>query len=275
MALNRSVSPRSALRQPVSSALSVMRPVEDFVEMQFQHIGFRVERVPRTDAKTPDLRVWDGKDVFLVEVKTKVESSEEALARRRTFQAKDVHYIEKKLTRKNRISGILKKAATQLQNAPPDALRIVWIQAAGINEEPVFEQVLHGLYGLAELVEVNVDDHVSMPCYFFGNSDFYLGRKRIDGAIVGKSDSGRLCINPYSNRSETLRASRLAQVMRSGITDPIEEEASGAAYIADCDISRDDVSAVLKYVQQKYGTSYLSVWQQHYFGAWIEVPHDT
>jgi len=90
-------------------------------------------------------------------------------------------------------------------------------------------------------------------CFYFYDSDFYLHRARIDGAIISTPIEGKLLLNNHSEKYEALKSSKLKQRLMPGVLDPLLEEASGVAYIADCDNDRKDKASTLAFLAKKYG----------------------
>ena len=54
---------------------------------------------------------------------------------------------------------------------------------------------------------------------------------------------------------ETFRTSPFVDMLRSNVTvtDPAQDDVEGRAFLADCDVDRRDIHAVVKFVREKYG----------------------
>jgi hypothetical protein len=63
-----------------------------------------------------------------------------------------------------------------------------------------------------------------------------------------------LCLNPFSPRYETFRSSPFVGVLKGmmPLVDPLREERQGRVFIANCEIDRRDMHAVVRFVKNKY-----------------------
>jgi len=195
---------------------------------------------------------------LLIEEKKKFDDPATHAARSAALAAGQVHGASIPLTHNNRISGIVRKAAGQLSSTAGDVqhdLRILWFTGIGFDGEVKHFQFMATLYGSTRIFER--DRPQMRECYFFRNSDFFRYRDQLDGAVAaylyGNTVTIKLCLNPYSPNWQALRDSPYAKHFKLGLIDPVAEEAAGEAYIADTDIPRNDESAVLRYLEQKYG----------------------
>jgi hypothetical protein len=195
---------------------------------------------------------------LLIEEKMKFDDPAAQVKRNATLAAGQVHGATIPLTHNNRISGIVRKAAGQLSSTGIDIqhdLRILWFTGVDFNGEAKHYQFMSTLYGSTRIFEL--DRPQMRECYFFRNSDFFRYREQLDGAVAaylnGNTVTMKLCLNPYSPNWQALRDSPYAKQFKLGLIDPIAEEEAGEAYISDTDIPRSDESAVLKYLEQKYG----------------------
>jgi hypothetical protein len=192
---------------------------------------------------------------LLIEEKTKFDNPENLRARDAALASGKVHPTHHSLAHNNRLSGIIRKASDQLSSSALDIhhdLRILWFTGSGFDAEAQHMQFISTLYGSTNIY---ASTHQIKPCYFFRNSDFFRFRKTLDGAIsahiLNSNVTMRFCLNPYSSNLEALRNSPYAKKF-STLIDPIAEEAVGSAYIVDTDIDRNNESAVLMYLQEKY-----------------------
>jgi hypothetical protein len=69
-----------------------------------------------------------------------------------------------------------------------------------------------------------------------------------------------------------LKQSALCRAFQPGIYDPVGKEQEGEVYIADCDLSRKDHAAVLRYLRGKYGRPNLMDLATRHHSAEIFVP---
>lgn len=195
---------------------------------------------------------------MLIEEKTKLDDPAKKAERNATLAAGQVYGSTIPLTHNNRISGIVRKAAGQLTSTGSDVqhdLRILWFTGIEFDGEAKHYQFIATLYGSTRIFEL--DRPKMRECYFFRNSDFFRYKDKIDGAVAaylkGDTVTLKLCLNPYSANYEALRDSPYAKQFKHGLIDPVAEEAAGEVYIADTDIPRNNESAVLRYLEEKYG----------------------
>lgn len=220
--------------------------------------GAKAQSLPTSTKEESDWLAELGGCRLLIEEKTKFDDPSSQTARDATLAAGQVHGTTTPLVHNNRISGIVRKAAGQLSSTGTDVphdLRILWFTGVDFNGKAKHYQFMSTLYGSTRIFELGRPQ--MRQCYFFRNSDFYRYREQLDGAVAafltGNTITIKLCLNPYALNWQALRDSPYAKQFKLGLIDPIAEEEAGAAYIADTDIPRNNESAVLSYLEQKYG----------------------
>ena len=223
-----------------------------------EQLGACVTPVETSQKNESDWLVEFGDFRLLVEEKTKLEDVESYAARVATLATGEVHGSTLPLSSNNRISGIVRKAAKQLDSTGRDMAhdcRIVWFTGTGFDAEATHFQFMATLYGSTKIFEL--DRPQMKGCYFFRNADFFRFKAQLDGAVAayvrGNELTLKLCLNPYSSNWRQLRDSPFARKFKLGLIDPVAEEAAGQAYIADADIPRSDAGAVIRYLEKKYG----------------------
>ncbi len=226
---------------------------EEFVQLFFERLGYRVERIPEADVQSPDFLVFDGTSSYLVELKTKISSREQALERSKTLEQGEFYRLNEPLIRMNRLSGIIRKAQAQLRERKrqDDVLGLVWLAALGHLAEPRMHQFEATLYGSATIVDWTTH-RCSGTCYFFSNSDFFRYRSVLDAAIVSADSQARLLLNPLSGHYEQMKTSSLIEHLGDAVVDPMVLEAQGKAFIVDGDIDRKSEEVVLNHLRIKY-----------------------
>lgn len=252
--------------------------LEFFVQDQLARMGFSVEKIKESrDKKTPDFFAEKLGYSYLIEVKSKNDSDSDIVEQKNNFNANKPHTVSKSIQRNNRISGIIADACRQLR-AKPDSdkhIKLVWLQASGLHEDIQFDEFLFSLYGIANLLSFNsINDKspVFKDCYFFSNSDFFNHKDCLDGAILGTSKGGLLCLNPYSKGYQYLASSPLIESMSPNIIDPSQMEEDGHIYLVNSSVDRREESLVLKELQNKYGLKYVSIARTSAFSGLIEIP---
>ena len=245
--------------------------IKEAVADSLRSAGFEVVLLAARDEATPDLLATKGRR-FLIEIKTKEDDPAVLLDRRNRLDAGEVAVGAAPFTPQNTISRIIKKGSEQLAAYPSERsdFRLLWLLAVGADSEGQYEQFRATLYGLTNVV--GPDDSSLMPCYCLRHSAFYRWRDVLDGAVISTLESGELCLNSYSPRYAELRGSVLGALFGQGIVDPQALEQSGAAYIADCDVDRNDETAVLQYLLRKYQRPALIPLNLGSLTAYVEVP---
>ena len=250
-----------------------------YADVVFKHLGFDVEPIPTGEEERADWKVTVGPFVLLVEEKVKLDDPEMLARRRVALDGGQVFPTHVPIKPDNTLSGITRKAATQIvATAPhvPHDFRIVWFTAAGRLHEPKQMQYVATLYGSTNIFQLGQSR--LKRCYFFHNSDFFRHRDTLDGAVVAEIDgqdiSARLCLNPLSPRYEKLKASSLSASFGTAITDPLKEEADGEAYLVDCDLDRAKTNEVLQFLQSKYCVDKIMDMDMNFASAEVAVKVD-
>ncbi len=239
--------------------------------------GARVTPIETSHKDESDWLAEFGTYRLLVEEKTKFEEAESHAARAATLARGEVHGSTLPLSHNNRISGIVRKAAKQLDSTGGDVAhdsRIVWFTGTGFDAEAKHFQFMATLYGSTKIFEL--DRPQLKDCYFFRNADFFRFKEQLDGAVAaylrGNELTLKLCLNPYSSSWQQLRDSPFASNFKLGLVDPVAEEAAGEAYIADTDIPRADAGAVIRYLEEKYGLERAQNMDMNLASAVVAVP---
>lgn len=240
--------------------------------------GATVEPIPTSAKEESDLLATLGGCRLLIEEKAKFDDPNHLVERQRVLDSGEVHMSTTSVTPSNRLAGIVKKAAGQLASSAeqvPHDLRLIWFTSVGVDATAKYHQFMATLYGSTKIF-VKDDPTGLRTCYFFRNSEFFRHAFVLDGAIAAmRSSDGftvMLCLNPLSHKYAALRSSPLSVCFTNGIIDPQVEEAEGIAYIADTDVDRNDASAVLAYIQQKYATGLIMNMDMGVTTATISVP---
>ena len=239
--------------------------------------GAKVVTLPTSSKEESDLIAEMDGIRLLVEEKTKFDDPAAVLARNATLASGSVHGSTLALRNNNRISGIVRKATKQLSSTGaevPHDLRVVWFTAVGFDAQAKHFQFMSTLYGSTRIFEIERPG--MRQCYFFRNSDFYRYRDHLDGAVAAYVDGDivtvKLCLNPYAEAWEALRDSPHARNFKVGLVDPVAEEAAGAAYIADTDLSRTDEASVIRFLEQKYGLKMAQNMDMNLASAVVRLP---
>jgi len=244
---------------------------ENLVIRMLRPFGLKVQPIEVCTEKTPDLLVSDGTCNYLIEIKDKFPDPSTEQQRAQVLDAGEVWTEEQGLGYENAISKVIREGAAQLasfQKGPID-FRLLWLHSRHRYESQLrqFEATLYGAVDLLDLAEAPL----ARPCFFFTYSEFFRLREVLDGAFVASDNRGILCLNSFSPRFEKLKSSQLCQAFR-GICDPVDLERTGKAYVADCNVSRKNRTAVLEYVKAKYARPQLIPFEPKRHSAQMAVP---
>jgi hypothetical protein len=243
-----------------------------------EHWGAIVEEIETCDSEQSDFLASIDAAVLLIEEKTKVDNPDDLAKRRKAFDAGQVYSSSRRLVRDNRLSGVVRKAASQLASSAskPYDFRLVWFTGTGYQAEALSEQFITTLYGTTNIIEMG-SSHFRR-CYFFRNSDFHRYAGTIDGAIVahvvGESLSAKLCVNPLSPRASNVRSSAFLRRFGKAVEDPDAREHEGEAFIVTGDLDRKNENALLAELQRKYSTKPLMTFDLGYHSAAVAIRAD-
>ena len=246
-----------------------------YARMLLEHRGIAVLDIPTSDKEESDFLVAVGDHKVLIEEKTKLDDPALLVQRTAALNAGRIHASSLPLVRDNRLSGLVKKATSQLQSSANQEhdFRLVWFTATGTQAEAKYLQFIATLYGTTKIFER--DTSYYRTCYFFGNSDFHRHAQVLDGAVVAfvseTSITARLCLNPLSPSYASIKAAGIAAAIGLGLEDPVAKEADGEAFVLDADFDRQDESALLAYLQKKYATAELMRFDMGYLSAAIRT----
>ncbi len=226
-----------------------------------EQLGVTVHDIPTSKKEESDFLAIFGENKVLIEEKTKFEDPQRLKERQGVLEKGEIYASHIPIIRDNRLSGLVKKAASQLDSSSEQEhdFRLIWFTSTGRDAEAKYLQFIATLYGTTNIIEMN-----NLPyyrrCYFFRHSNFYRHKEVIDGAIVAYVDSetsvsARLCLNSLSPRYKLLRNSSVILPFGTAIEDPVVIEQEKQAFILDGDIDRNDERALLAFIQKKYNTS--------------------
>lgn len=251
---------------------------ESLARQVLELMGGTVTEIPTSSAEESDwLATFDGFDI-LIEEKTKFENPEASKARVNALQGDAVHGTVASLGPDKRIAQVLHKAAKQLRSSGAQrshGARVVWFNAVGFDREAKDFQAFNTLYGATKVFDMDVSASLQ-DCYFFHHSYFFSHRD-VDGAVLavlhGQDVSLRLCLNPYSDRWQALKASPFAARFPRPI-DPIALEVEGLVMLADTGADRNDPGAVLQYLREEYNVPRLQQMNMNIATAVVRVPQE-
>lgn len=249
-----------------------------YAKSLLKHWGIDVSDIPTSVKEESDFLATFGTCKVLIEEKTKIDNSNRLSQRDATLSKGEVHGASTPLVRDNRLSGLVKKAASQLLSSSEKDhdFRLMWFTGTGVDANAKFHQFIATIYGMTNILEMNASHY--RRCYFFRNSDFHLHAQVIDGAIVahvsGSSIAAKLCLNPLSPRFDALRNSPVVVPFGTAVEDPVALEQKNEVFVVDSDIDRNDESALLAFIQSKYSTLPLMKLDLGYLSASVLIGGD-
>lgn len=213
---------------------------------------------PSPTHKTPDLQVSVNDQRILIEVESKTEDQQ---VRDLVNGSKGGTLLYRGARNEDRIKAAWRQIRDYPHRSSSDASLVWFLACKGGSTILVAPSAKRLIYGI-ELTEVttNSGDVLNMPCYFFQDSFFYR-EKELDFIVVHGFHSPELCINPYSPRYKKLRAGDFVAKLSKHMTiiDPLDEESSGRAFVADCDVDRRQSRNVAEYIRAKYALRLLRI----------------
>jgi hypothetical protein len=207
--------------------------------------GYRASAVDESDIKTPDIFAIGTNEEFLFELKE------------RQFPAKlnpDNPINEYGLSRQNRLSGIIKDSARQLEfekSKKLDAVfRLLWIVCDSEWRYEVYEQFRASAYGLRRVAGNKNNKGFSLEGYYVSNSDFYQQSSFLDGIVFGRLEV--LLLNDYSPRYQKLKDSYFRTLFGDTVLDPCELESTQKALCLRGEVNRSNEIEVIRQLEAQY-----------------------
>lgn len=233
-----------------------MNRLEEIVIEYLRQFSVIAEKIDESSEKTPDFIV-NQEERVLIELKEKIDEKaihdrkEEKLERGETFE------YSNSMGYKNRLAGVIGSGIEQLksQKIKTDSQYcLLFIVANGVAPTNQLEQISSTLYGKKSVIDFDSRSSHAKICYYAYHSEFYKHKETINGAFIAVRNNVFLLINDQSPSYSQFKNSRFLSkfIGRMHITDPIEEEKSGYAFIADCNIGRSNQDEVKEYIFGKY-----------------------
>ena len=211
--------------------------------------GFKVEMIKETTEPRPDLIATDGHIRFLIEIKERYGEQ---------YQTTSEFEVRlDKIARKNRLSGISGSAVKQLDARRTDqTFNLLWVIADPLDRDIHYEQFRATVFGIRIVIGRRADEGIAKECYYATHSDFYRWREVLDGVMLG--NFAGMFVNDHSPRYQGLKATRLLEVFRPAVWDPVELELRGDAFRLGSDADRNDEDSVKKAIYQQFGVKVIS-----------------
>lgn len=230
---------------------------EKYTRIILESHGFCVNRLkPPNGIRCADYLVTKDSESFLVEVTDKSESDflSNILSK---AEIEGVATGSRELVFSNRIDGILREKEKQLEQTSmihPNIPRVVWLSALNQDSRYILMSVKQTVYGLQTCTVLQASGEFSSKLCFYRNHSAFFKYRNIDALILANKEGGIICINEFSNRSDVIRSSKLAEMFPpESRVDPLNLEKAGKAYCVRCDAPRKDDKAVWEYLYDTYG----------------------
>ena len=231
------------------------RKLEQAAVRFLQENGFSAEFIEEAGRLTPDIRARDSQGVsYLLELKHRtVAWHEQAKVEQSLPGGIEVMMRVDPGGPSNTISGVLEKAARQLESAAAgdeNVLRVVWIFANPTDRDFHYDRVRETVYGTRVIVGMgNVESPVREGMYV-APAAFARWKDTIDGILL--ETFGGLFLNDLSPRYAAMKGSRIAQLCGEAVLDPVEIAASGHCYY----LPPDDTPPTEENVKTRLGAIY-------------------
>jgi len=235
----------------------------------FESKGFNVTDIPTANHPTPDFRIGNQAEEFLVELKIKSDDPEN-LARDSEILASG-HILQRAvpLTRRNRLETIVEEGCAQMKSFDPEKqlLHFLWIHCVGRDARIHEERFRMTLFGQQTLL--SMDGPSILHAFYFLNSTFWHCRNSLDGVFLSVGDNLRLCVNTLGVDEQRLRASQVFAAHSNALCDPRALQQDPSILFVDGSVDRKNESAVLDFLRAKYGLNHLQKFQMGELSAAI------
>ena len=228
-----------------------------------EKLGFSIQKINESDKQEADFLVKYEEVNVIVEVKLKIDSNNVVQSKKEQLEKNGSSIINNKEGYNNTYSKIIRKSSEQSKSSSENehSFKVALLISKGINAKTKANIFQDTLYGRTSIIIGNKEK----KCYFFSYSEF-IKNNYLDGSIISYFDYNDsiktiFCINPYSKNYKELKKSKILDLFKNFIVDPIELEQQGLIYIADKDINRKltDIeklipmyNPILKHIKDKY-----------------------
>ncbi len=226
-----------------------------------KEMGLEADAIqPQGNLPTPDIKAWDKKDKYIIELKIKSDDLEEVKKDIEILNSGKILGKETPIGPRNRLYAIITEGVNQLTSYDSEhtAFHIIWIYSSGRDPSLLDDRFRATLFGTQDLSSRQRKGR--MTCYYFKESSFYSHRNELDGAILTCHDQLQLCVNTLSPHYQKFKQSFLCQrAFAKGLLDPEIEilKQDKNALIADCNYDRKGEGKILEYLKEKRNLDHL------------------
>ncbi|WP_134771077.1 hypothetical protein [Vibrio splendidus] len=232
---------------------------EKEVIQYFERLSMPIRKIPESSEKTPDFLIESDERV-LIELKAKFDLKELHLKQKDTLDTGKVFQHGELTGYTGKVAKIISEGNSQLKkqkDATNSQFCFLFLIASGVTASSQVKQFISTFYGCMPIVDFDSKSSQAKNCYYFTESQFFRFKDSLDGAFIVNLYTGEVqfVLNDKSTNYSSLKQSKFLEKCRRHIPviDPIELEAQGHVYIADCELNRRNMQDVQKYVFEKYG----------------------
>ncbi len=258
---------------------------DEVAQVVLEGLGLSVRKLPEVSAlgKRADFIAKLDQLTLLVEAKLREDDPEELERMEKELAETGTYASNHQLGKHNALTSNIRHGVKQLdaEREEPHDYKVLLYLADCLNAGVVCEQIADTLYGTTSVLYSTPGNTGlrDIPCYFYRENEFYPA-KSLDAAIVGfkSGDSWvlSLCLNPFSDCFNEIRASALVRMFGGRTIDPVAEEAQGKALIPAPDAPRPSrerkdyermfsmADGMLRHLEKKYGFPPLTFSQGHF-----------
>jgi hypothetical protein len=238
--------------------------------------GFSANRIARRTSLTPDIRAKDGEGgKYLFELKDRTNDwmSGAVEVNPGVFRRSDLAGPS------NKLAGVFKKAASQLDNEAADSttLRVLWFTAQPTDQQYHYTRICETAYGAKLVIATNSQNRQGLQGlqglygFYVDYSSFVELRDKIDCVLLGHFVG--LLLNDLSPRYEKAKGSVLAALC-GFVKDPQALKRSGQCYYLPPDPNDFNPSSVKQRLEDIYGISVLTLISLNRVSAAVSDKYD-
>ncbi len=245
-----------------------------------KEIGLEAKRIRgQNNLRTPDIKAWDKKDKYIIELKNKSDDPEEVKKYREALKPGKIVGKTTPTGPRNRLYAIITDGVNQLTSYDSEhtTFHIIWIHTSGRDPSLLDNRFRATLFGTQYLFSTQKGTP-TWTCFYFKESSFYSHRNELDGAILTYLNQSQLCVqlcvNTLSPYYRKFSQSFLYRSLAKGLCNPEIEilKQDKNAWIADCNYDRKEEGRILKYLREKHNLDHLDIMPMNQVEAMMILP---
>ncbi len=232
-----------------------MQEEEKLVIDIFNFFGFKAEKIPESNEKSPDFIINNDNKKILVELKTKYDSEDFLEIRENELNHTDVYEYHDILKRSDRMSGLIRDAYKQLkikkEKECADECYLFLLASEPYSHNKI-QQFYNTVYGIKFVIPLGRSAPTARNCFYYTFNDFFRYKDIIDGAIISNGHILKFCVNTFSEAYKYIYKNKFVNSFQPGVVDPIKLEENNKVYLMDSTINRRNTDALNEYLEKKY-----------------------